>query len=95
MKPAKAKARADDDRPVSAGARGDIAPDPELAAVSWPHPSSFKVISPEPDGTPCAQCGCTGRVYLIRDPFRAVASEALHEQCAPIWFRRQPPEPGK
>ena len=28
------------------------------------------------------------QVYLIRDPFRGVASEPLHEECAWTWYRR-------
>jgi hypothetical protein len=45
------------------------------------------VIGPEPPGVACAQCGdSSGTVYLIRNPFRGVRSEPLHEACAAAWF---------
>ena len=50
--------------------------------------SSFQIIGPEPDA-PCKQCGKKEpQVNLIRDPFRGVASEPLHEECAWTWYRR-------
>jgi hypothetical protein len=49
----------------------------------------FEVIGPEPEGTACSQCGKNeGSVYLIRDPFKGVRAEPLHEGCAPLWFAR-------
>ena len=48
----------------------------------------FQIIAPEPDA-PCVQCGGKdGQVYLIRDPFRGVAGQPLHERCAALWFKR-------
>jgi RecA-family ATPase len=49
----------------------------------------FQVIGAEPPGTVCTQCGSAeGTVYLIRNPFQGVRSEALHEGCARAWFTR-------
>jgi len=31
-------------------------------------------------------------VYLIRDPFKGVRSEPLHEDCAALWYKRRPEE---
>jgi RecA-family ATPase len=47
---------------------------------------SFQIVGPSDD--PCEQCGERGDVYLIRDPFRKVASNALHEKCAAAFFKR-------
>jgi hypothetical protein len=53
----------------------------------------YEVISAEPPGTACQQCGHgEGTVYLIRNPFRGVRSEPLHEGCAKAWFTK--PEGG-
>ena len=47
------------------------------------------MIGAEPPGTECMQCGKSeGTVYLIRDPFKGVRSEPLHEGCARLWFAR-------
>ena len=51
------------------------------------------MIGAEPDGTACVQCGnCDGTVYLVRDPFKGVRSEPLHEDCAALWYKRRPEE---
>ena len=48
-----------------------------------------RTFGPEPEGTACSQCGKNeGSVYLIRDPFKGVRAEPLHEGCAPLWFAR-------
>jgi hypothetical protein len=47
----------------------------------------FQFLAPEPVA-PCEQCGAGGDVYLVRDPFRGVASHALHEQCAVAFYGR-------
>jgi RecA-family ATPase len=50
----------------------------------------YEVIGPEPEGSRCSQCGKSeGAVYLIRDPFKGVRSEPLHEGCARLWFARR------
>jgi RecA-family ATPase len=60
--------------------------------------SKFQIVGPSDD-----QCEhCFGidpdrdgqKVYLIRDPFRGVASHALHERCADDFYRRSPVEEG-
>jgi hypothetical protein len=53
-----------------------------------PSSGAFQIIGIEPPGTPCAHCGRTdGNVCLIRNPFAGVRSEALHEECAEVWFK--------
>jgi len=47
----------------------------------------FQIVGPADE--PCEQCGNSGSVYLIRDPFRGVASHALHERCAKAFFKRE------
>jgi hypothetical protein len=55
----------------------------------------YELIGVEPPDTACRQCGqgagagAGAEVYLIRDPFKGVGSEPLHEACAKAWF-----EPG-
>jgi RecA-family ATPase len=48
---------------------------------------SFRVIGPSDQV--CEQCGNGGSTYLIRDPFRGVASHSLHERCAAAFFDRE------
>ncbi|GLR85846.1 hypothetical protein [Bradyrhizobium iriomotense] len=64
-------------------------PEPEFPEVKEPPRGAgyFQIIGPEPDH-PCEQCGARGDVYLIRDPFRGVASHALHEVCAAKFYDR-------
>jgi hypothetical protein len=49
----------------------------------------FQILGPEPDH-PCEQCHKkSGKIYLIRDPFREVKSHALHEECASAFYGRE------
>jgi len=41
----------------------------------------------------CERCSDGGGVYLMRDPFRGVASHALHERCASAFFECDAEEP--
>jgi hypothetical protein len=45
------------------------------------------VIGLEPDA-PCAQCDHKdgGPVYLVRD---GIGSTPLHEDCRPLWFKKE------
>jgi hypothetical protein len=49
----------------------------------------YRIFGPEPDGTPCEQCGGTdGVVYAIASTVAlGERSRSLHEHCAPVWFR--------
>jgi hypothetical protein len=58
-----------------------------------PRIGRLELIGAEPPGTICVHCGQSGgNVYLIRHP-RRVASEPLHEKCAPeffdMWIKRE------
>jgi Protein of unknown function (DUF3631) len=58
---------------------------PKVTGASW-----LEVIGPEPDGTVCVQCRSPApTVYLIRDPGRGVACQALHEQCSRFFFPKE------
>jgi RecA-family ATPase len=59
--------------------------------VSTAADAIYRVIGPEPDGTPCDYCGLSdGVVYLIRNQARGVRSYPLHEQCAEPFIAQQP-----
>jgi Protein of unknown function (DUF3631) len=64
-------------------AKGESGQTAQQAAQRHP---SFRVIGPEPDSTPCEQCGANGEVYLIRHPSK-VESHALHQECARFFYR--------
>lgn len=81
--------------PVVEGARGlvEAAPSPTGFPPTYrPRTQDdYEVIGAEPDGTVCVQCGKSdGTVYLIRDPFKGVRSEPLHETCAKARFQSAP-----
>jgi RecA-family ATPase len=54
--------------------------------ITAPVTAKFQIVGPSDE--PCEHCGNGGSVYLIRDPFRGVASHALHERCASAFFKR-------
>jgi hypothetical protein len=69
-----------------AGARTRNGPPPAYRPKVTGTPR-LELIGLEPDGTVCVQCGsASAPVYLIRDPGRGVAREALHEHCARLFF---------
>jgi hypothetical protein len=68
---------------------------PTMFVVPGEDASRFQIIGPEPNA-PCAQCGGTDQpVYLIRDPFRGVASTPLHERCAADFYKQEGPTNGE
>lgn len=69
--------------------KGKTAPTDQGAEFDFPSTrrTSFQILAPSIE--PCAVCGQREGVYLIRDPFRAVASNPLHEGCAAAFYRRE------
>ena len=70
-----------------------VAPAASCEGGSWRRRQSsykaykFQIVGPADER--CEQCGNGDSVYLIRDPFRGVASHALHERCASVFYKRE------